>query len=167
MSHSCVGIFCCLVFLYLDLARSTSFVPQYATTEWLEITALRRPAYPYIHSGLPFKTLVSPLAIDGACGFLPPTRDSGCFPAILNWMYSQWRFDRTDLFLRLHATNDLMNIARVFNFPWATGYFPSALPFETLVAKAAVSFSVMSYSNFTTEQNMFASPASLCFAITL
>ena len=128
-----------LVVLRLQACVSISFVPQVATTEWMELSALRRPSYPYIHANLPLKSLITPLALDGVCGFLPPTRDTGCFPAILNWMYSQWQFDRNDLFLRLHATNELFTARSVFNAPFSRELLTSALPNELLAAQAFVS----------------------------
>jgi hypothetical protein len=101
----------CVALAAPALATSSSYVPQAPATEWLEMTALRRPGYPAVHANLPLKSAVVPLALDGACGFLPPMRDgvrggdgggdAACFPALLNWMYSYWRDDRTDAFLRL------------------------------------------------------------------
>lgn len=119
-----------------SLVGASPFVPASPATEWLELTALRRPGFAYVHANLPLKSLVAPLAFDGACGFTPPTRDTGCFPAALNWLYSQHGFDRTDAFLRLHAVGGTLVTPRsVARAPGDALLLPSALPGDVLLAK--------------------------------
>jgi hypothetical protein len=118
------------------LAGASPFVPASPATEWLELTALRRPGFAYVHANLPLKSLVAPLAYDGACGFTPPTRDTGCFPAALNWLWSQHGFDRTDAFLRLHSMGGALVTPRsVARAPGDAVLLPSALPGDVLLAE--------------------------------
>jgi hypothetical protein len=72
------------------------------------------------------QTLFAPVAINASCGFLPATRDSGCFPALLNWMYSQWQMDRNDYFLRMSSTNVYVNKETALSKPGRVQYVSSA-----------------------------------------
>ena len=134
--HAGATLHAALLALCGSLAGAAPYVPAFPSTDWLELTALRRPGFAYVQSNLPLKTLVAPLAYDGACGFTPPTRDVGCFPAVLNWLYSQHGFDRTDAFLRLHAVGGALVTPRsVARAPGDAQLLASALPGDVLLAK--------------------------------